>query len=233
MIVYIEKIRRVEIVKAIVLTCFIIGFAACKSSPNPIEVSIDLPDSSEAIQYLKNGDLVVRSDEDIVGLSLRNMNDSDKSYSHSGLAFYEDSGWYVYNMMAGEENPSMEMRRDTLSFFIDRKRKSGYGIYRYKLNALAIDSLHELVKTQYTAKLKFDSSFNLREDETMYCSEMIGKDLKAISGSAIIIPTTRKTNFSFKAKDGGRQPKRDVEYIAIDNLYLNAWCKLVFKKRYQ
>ena len=215
------------------LLCSLEACNTNSASTTPVNAALNLSDSVEACLYLKNGDLVVRSDEDIVGISLRNMNDSDKSYSHSGLAFFEDSAWYIYNMMAGEENPSMEMRRDPLSFFIDKKRKSGYGIYRYKLEPAMIDSMHTLVKHQYSSKLKFDSSFNLNDDETMYCSEMISKDLLHASESKIIIPTTKKANFSFKAKDGGRQPKRNVEYIAIDNLYLNGWCMLVFRKQYK
>jgi len=214
------------------LICWLVGCDTYKL-PEPKIITAQPTDREEALHYLKNGDLLLRSDEDIVGLSLRNMNDSDKTYSHSGLAFYEDSSWYVYHMMAGGENPSMEMRRDSLAIFINRERKSGYGIYRYKLDGQETEALHQMVRNQFRAKLKFDSAFDLADNKTMYCSEMISNNLRAVTKGRIQLSTTRKSNFSFKAKDGGRQPKRDVEYIAIDNLYLNRWCMLVFSKQYK
>lgn len=215
--------------------CFIL-LQACGGQPEQAAVNDPIPqviaDSSEAFSYLENGDLITRTGQDIVSLSLRNMNDSDKTFSHSGFVFYEDSCWYVYHMIAGADNPSMEMRRDKFSFFTDRKEQAGYGIYRYQLSPLMVDSLHALIRQQYTNKLKFDTTFNLKDDATMYCSEMISKDISRVSGDSIIIPTTKKKSFFLKGKQGP-QPKRDVEYVAIDNLYLNKWCMLIFRKEYK
>ena len=39
---------------------------------------------------LKDGDLIQRTDDDFVSETLRDMSQTDKSYSHCGFAFYEN-----------------------------------------------------------------------------------------------------------------------------------------------
>jgi len=186
----------------------------------------------DIFSIIKDGDLVLRSDDDLVGLSLRNMNDSDKTYSHSGLVFKEGDRWYVYHMMAGEENPSLYMRRDSLESFIDPERKSGFGVYRYQLADSQTNHLHQLLQQQFAAHLKFDTAFDLLDHSSMYCTEMIAYNLATVSNQQIQIPTTYKERFIFKATAGGRKRKQNLTYIALDNLYLNEHCRFILSKRY-
>jgi hypothetical protein len=214
------------------LFCFFL-LACGNREADPSSKNIE-PEQQEPQFHLliKDGDLVLRADDDLIGLSLRNMNDSDKTYSHSGLLFKEADKRYVYHMMAGEENPSKYMIRDSLENLIDHEKKSCFGIYRYQLKDSQTTHLHQLVQEQYAARLMFDTAFDLKDHSTMYCTEMIACDLAEISDQQIQIPTTHKDRFVFKATASGRKRKQNLTYIAIDNLYLNEHCRFILSKRY-
>jgi hypothetical protein len=220
--------------KLFYLFLFCLILVACNNQVTTDDSNISSPEPQEEniYQYIKDGDLVLRSDDDLVGLTLRNMNDSDKTYSHSGLLFKENNAWYVYHMMAGEENPSLKMRRDSLHHFIDPANKAGFAIYRYRLTDNETTDLHQLLQQQFAQPLLFDTAFDLKDHSKMYCTEMIAHNLAQVSQQRIRVPTTYKRQFTFKANTRGRSGKRNLTYIAVDNLYLNEHCRFITSKRY-
>lgn len=184
---------------------------------------------------LQNGDLLTRSDDDFESLSLQNFSTRDRRYSHSGLVFLEDSHYYVYHSMAGPENPDGHFRREPFDSFVSPAKKTGFGVFRYQLSLGEIEALHTLYKKYYQEKIPFDKSFNLISDDSMYCSEIIYKSLKKVTNNRIVLPVSVLTNF--KPKTPNMLSKniliKRFEYIGLDDLYMNPFCKEILQTHYK
>ncbi len=184
---------------------------------------------------LSTGDLLTRSDDDFESLGLQNFSKKDRTYSHSGIIFKEEDGWFVYHSMAGMENPDACIIREPYDSFVNPVKKTGFGIFRYRLTPVEIIALHTLYKKYYAEKLPFDKSFNLNNDDSMYCSEIIFKSLKKVTGNRVILPTSSLTNF--KPKTTGMRFKntffKKFDYVGIDDLYLNSFCTKIFSAQFK
>ena len=190
----------------------------------------------EGQSLLKEGDLLVRLNRDPSSRFIKCFNHRDKSYSHSGIVFFENGYPYVYHIVDGEENPDEKMRKDSLSRFCSPRKNIAYGIYRYDMSDTEINSMKNIIHAWYASGLKFDGKFNLATDDRMYCSEMISKAVKKASANRIIIqPTemsaieagilTAYTHLPF-------QYTNHLLIIPIDALYVNPFCHLVKKYNY-
>ena len=187
----------------------------------------------EGQALLKEGDLVLRMNQDPTSQAIKNFNRQDKSYSHAGLVLIENGFPYIYHIVNGDENPDERLRKDSLIRFSYPRKNYGFGIYRYNINASEIKKLKQKIQEWYTMGLRFDSSFNLETDERMYCSEMIKKALSFSTKNRIIIETTPLTDMEAKilASHIQRPPTaaKKLGIVAIDNLYMNKNCKPVRK----
>ena len=187
----------------------------------------------EARLLLKDGDLVTRSDDDFESLTLQNFSQKDRTYSHSGIAFKEDSSFMIYHCMAGLENPNGACRKEPFDSFVNPVKKTGFGIFQYQLSTAEMERLHLVLQQNYQSKKPFDMSFNLKSDDSLYCSEMISKGLQHATNGRIKIPTSFLHNF--KPKIMGYQPGRffkKFEYIGIDDLYMNPFCKEIIRVKF-
>ncbi len=190
------------------------------------------------IDSIQDGDLILRCGDDNTSYTLKDFSHTEKLYSHSGIALKTDSGIYVYHNMAGDFNPDEIMRHDRIDSFLTPATNIAFGIYRYNLSDNEKGKLKEIIFAHYKNKLPFDMNFDLREDEKMYCAEMIYKSIEKATNSRIVFDKSGVTNelkrkyiklalankviYSTKGVD-------QREFVAIDNLYLNANCKQVFK----
>jgi hypothetical protein len=221
-------------IKLLVITAFI--FSACQQAnmQNAQENKKALAAIAHAKSLLKDGALVTRSDDDFESLTLQNFSTRERAYSHSGIAFKEDSGYVVYHCMAGIENPDGAMRRDPFDSFVNPLKKTGFGIFQYQLSDSETTHFHQLIQKEYFSKIPFDNSFDLMTDDSLYCSEMIYKNLKAASNGRVILPTSVIHNF--KPKIIGYKFNKPFyatfEYIGMDDLYLNSFCKEITRVKY-
>ena len=185
----------------------------------------------EGQTLLKEGDLVVRLNQDPTSQFIKNFNRHDKNYSHAGIVLFENGYPYVYHIVNGEENPDEKMRKDSLSWFSNPRKNLSYGIFRYNLDAGEIKSLKDLIHQWYKKRVQFDKTFNLSTNDRMYCSEMIMKALARATNKRILIETTKPTNtearlfsaymslsFAYTSK---------LQIVSIDNLYTNPSCQLI------
>jgi Permuted papain-like amidase enzyme, YaeF/YiiX, C92 family len=184
---------------------------------------------------IREGDLLTRSDDDFESLSLQNFSKRDRTYSHSGIVFKEDGAWFVYHAMAGAENPGASIKREPFDSFVNPLKKTGFGVFRYQLSSMEINTLHTLYKKYYAEKLPFDKSFNLKTDDSMYCSEIIYKSLKKVTGNRVILPTSYFTNFKPKTTNPHFKNAffKKFEYVGLDDLYLNSFCKKIFAVQFR
>ncbi len=186
-------------------------------------------------KLLHDGQLITRSDNDFESMIMQNFSRRERVYSHSGIVFKEDSGYVVYHCMGGSENPEGACRKDPFDSFVNPLQKTGFGIFQYQLSALEAEKMHAILKKDYDLKIPFDATFNLKTDDSLYCSEMIYKALKQATGKKIILPSSFIENF--KPKIMGYKNNtvffKKFEFIGIDDLYLNPFCKEIIRVKYQ
>lgn len=222
-----------------------VGFSFCtrsSSNNNTVGNTAKMKKKTDAVilelisqnkPRLKDGDLVQRTDDDFVSETLRDMSVTDKTYSHCGFAFLENGQWMVYNNMAGEENKLEKMMREPFDSFVSPNKKTGFGIFRYDLSDSELTRLHKITTYNYDKGLKFDKTFDLKTDDKMYCAEMIYKFLIQATNGRVVLPTTKKTNFRPKDPKYKGTVLKEFEYVAMDNLNLNPFCKEISRVSYK
>ena len=185
----------------------------------------------EGNTLLKDGDLVVRSGEEISSQLIKKINRKDQTWSHSGIVFYENGYPYIYHIVTGDENPSEKLRRDSLERYSNPRKNSGFAIYRYDMNNEELNIFRNTILDWYQKDIVFDSLFNMKTDDKMYCSEMIRKALIKSTNNRIKLETTEPTDQ--EAKFFAPHLKVDEKYlrslqiVTIDNLFINPNCRLI------
>ncbi len=196
----------------------------------------------ETRPLIKDGDLIVRTGNDYISGILIELNFKDKTYSHCGMAFTDSGRIYVYHNMAGDFNPDEKMRRDLLDSFCNPVNNYGFGIYRYNMDTAALENLKNIFLVHYKNRLPFDMSFDLGTDDKMYCAELVAKSLYRATSGRIQIQAggmNKKIMDKYlKRALDTRIFKSDkeayaLEYISLDNLYLNPHCKEIKQVTYK
>lgn len=192
---------------------------------------------SDGQTLLKDGDLVVRLNQDPASQFIKNVNRVDKNYSHAGVVLFEKGYPYIYHMANGEENPGEKLRKDSLHRYCHPRKNIAYGIFRYDMKTDEIERLRNLIHKLYAKEIQFDLKFDLKTDNQMYCSELIRKVLAGATKKRILIKTTKLTNkearlfsvymhlpFTYTSK---------LNIVPIDNLYTNPYCRLIKEYNYK
>ena len=192
---------------------------------------------NEGQTLLKEGDLVVRLNQDPTSQFIKNLNRHDRKYSHAGIVLYEKGYPIIYHIVNGDEQPDGQLRKDSLSKFCNPRKNLAYGIFRYEMETNEIKYLKELIHKWYAKGVRFDLKFDLKTDNRMYCSEMISKVLGRATGKRILIETTKLTH-----KEAGlfsvymHLPftyASELQVVPIDNLYTNPFCHLIKEYNYK
>lgn len=221
------------------LLCFLICLLGCTTKGKQPENRKTVANAytpfynqiNEAGYLVKDGDLLVRSGTDMTSQLIRDFNRQDKTYSHSGLVFLKDGVPLVYHIVAGDENPDTKLVADSLQAFCHPRHNSGFAVYRYAMDSAERERLKSAITTWYQQGLRFDSSFNLKSDDLMYCSEMIKKGLAKATNDRIVIGTVKPTKGQAMLASSKLPLSADVitklDVVPVDNLYLNPHCRLV------
>jgi hypothetical protein len=191
----------------------------------------------EGQALLKEGDMVVRLNQDPASQFIKNFNRQDKSYSHAGVVLFEKGYPFIYHIVNGEENPEEKLKKDSLSRFCDPRKNLSYGIYRYELGEGEIKRLKALIYKWHAKGVQFDYQFNLKTDDKMYCSEMIRKALEKVTNKRILIETTDLTPAEAGLFSAYMHLPltytSQLKIISIDNLYKTPSCKLIKDYNYK
>jgi hypothetical protein len=96
---------------------------------------------NEGQTLLKEGDLVVRLNQDPTSQFIKNLNRHDRKYSHAGIVLYEKGYPIIYHIVNGDEQPDGQLRKDSLSKFCNPRKNLAYGIFRYEMETNEIKIL--------------------------------------------------------------------------------------------
>lgn len=185
----------------------------------------------EGKALLKDGDLLVRNGNDLTSQFIKNFSKKDKNYSHSGLVFFRGGTPFVYHILAADGDPNSELIAENLETFCDPRHNSAFAIYRYDLDSAELTKLKMTVSRLHETGVKFDSLFNLKTDDRMYCSEMIKKGLERSTNGRIAIPTVHPAEGE-AILAASRLPLtvkaiQKLDIVPIDHLYMNPNCRLI------
>ena len=186
---------------------------------------------NEAQPLLKEGDLVFRMGIDPGSNFIKNFSRHEKKYSHAGIVMVCNGYPYVCHIVNGTDNPGGLLRNDSLFRFCDPLQYRAFGIYRFQLAAGELENIEDLIKIWQAKAIQFDSIFNFKTDDRMYCSEMICKLLAKATGNRIIIETTKPTAAEATVFAAymhlSTAYTTSLQIVAIDNLYMHPLCHLV------
>lgn len=186
--------------------------ALAETQANTLQIQEDLNatiafDSIRANQiHVQSGDLIFRTGRDFTSEVMKKMSQKDKTYSHCGIANWENDTLFVYHALGGEWNPDGKIRRDPFSFFCNPYENRGFGVYRYQIDSNDIQKILDQSRLYYRQEIPFDLNFNLQSDDKMYCTEYIYKSILKSIGPVNWLQTTTLEK---------------VEYVAPDNLFMN------------
>lgn len=156
-----------------------------------------------------SGDLVLRTGKDFTSDVMRKLSVHDKTYSHCGIASWENDTLFIYHALGGEFNPDQKLRRDPFEFFCNPYENKGFGIFRFSINEKQRQSVIKTVHDFYINQIRFDMKFDLATNDRMYCSEFVYKTMGKATHDSVAMDLTTINHFKF---------------VAIDNLFINPFC---------
>lgn len=204
----------------------IIYFGSCQDSiekksivnnnlVTPNNTQQDFLDSAKRV--LQDADIVLRRGNDAISDMFAQLNKSDCSYSHCGIAFQENNIWYVYHSIGGEDNPNAKLKKETLEKFTSPISNSSFGICSYPLKANQIKAIKQTADSAYRAQIPFDMDFSLASNDKFYCAEMVYKTYQTALGNDTFFNITHHLGF---------------RYVSTDNIFVNKKALLKAKFSY-
>jgi hypothetical protein len=206
--------------------CALLFLVSCQPAANNqadeniLKVRIDKADKciDSAKFLIKDYDIITRTGTDFTSRGLRNLCFTDQSYSHCGIAHYENDTLFIYHAVGGESSPDEALHRDLLEVYASGSDNEGLGIFRFNLPDASVKyRIDSLIKLYYAEKIKFDLQFDLSTDDKMYCAEFVAK----VFSRAFKIQNMFATHTI-----------QHKEYLAPDDIYLHKECREVKRFSY-
>ena len=182
----------------------------------------------------EDGDLIVRFNDNLISYQIKNLNDSDRTFSHGGIVMTINGRKMVCNIDADEEGVDT-VRYDPIDSFLNPKKNTICGLYRYNLSADEKTAFIKELNHYHEIKAHFDRVFDLQTDNAIYCSEMIYKSLKRATHGRLVIKTSlappkmQPLLHKYFEKKLSLRAIAKRKFITIDNLYLIPDCKQIMR----
>ncbi len=213
--------------------CLLIFLVACTHKEPTIEtrdgaITVDeilsVKNKSRAFQLIKAirdsilpGDMITRTGNDFTSYCLRQFCQTDKTYSHCGIASIENDTVFVYHTLGGEFNPDQKLLREPLHVFATPAANTGFGVFRFDLTKTQSQQLITITQQTYRQGISFDMDFDLATDDKMYCSEFTAKMYRRLWNNDTMFSLSRIGHF---------------EFLAPDNLFSHRLCRQVCRAKY-
>jgi hypothetical protein len=125
---------------------------------------------------LQSGDLIFRRGEGVLSQMLFSA-DKNSTFSHVGIIKLVNNRPLVIHASTGEPlGTDAIVRMDSLETFLKRDKTSAIAIYRLKEGSLKTSEKVANIAQKYAdQKLAFDSDFDLKTPDRLYCTELVWK----------------------------------------------------------
>lgn len=182
------------------------------------KIARNKPAIDSGIALLQQGDIVLRTGNDMTSYMLSQLNPTDKTWSHCGIVLIEDGQPFIYHSIGGEDNPDQKLMRDSAFNWATPVSNLGFGILRFSLADTTVKQLTDVTRTMYAEHRMFDMDFDLATDNHLYCAEFVYKAMRqATHDTALLTPITL---FGFT-------------YFPVDRLLAPKAAQLIWQVRYK
>lgn len=161
------------------------------------------------LKCLQNGDVVLRCGNGLVSELFRKTGRKDPRFSHAGILILKDDVAWVLHM---DQEQEVGLHLEKLSSFIHPAIASGAAIYRMNLNPVDQKKLMQEIRSDWKRKPTFDAAFDLKDANSVYCTEWVNSVYSRATGSVSYFPVTTAGDFN---------------YIAPENLYMHRQSRLI------
>ena len=132
-------------------------------------------ESSEKIRIpaeLREGDLILRRGKSLFSMLITQYFPEAREMSHVGIVIKEEGVWRVVHSISGRLDSVDGIRIEDLEKFCGDAHE---GDYHFVSADFEIDRVNAASRARYYLEKEtpFDHSFDLDDDEAMYCSELI------------------------------------------------------------
>jgi len=168
----------IAIILTIICSAVFLFFIPGKSLYVPVKSPTILlnhsPRVSDLTPYIQDGDIILRMTAGHWSKSFREYSPIDKRFSHCGIIRIRDDKITIINAMGSASNANLGVEEVALDRFV--KVASAVGIYRVRG---ADGSTISDTAIQYLDR-PFDFTFDLEDDTTVYCTELVYLALKPV-----------------------------------------------------
>ncbi|MEP6927349.1 MAG: YiiX/YebB-like N1pC/P60 family cysteine hydrolase [Ginsengibacter sp.] len=235
-----------RIIVTTVIFFLVLNFISCSSgNKEKKQAVIKKPEITRDQQIQNNidslkktaldGDLIVRMNDNMISYRVQSLNETDKSFSHSGIIIIRNNIKMVCNIEP-EEKGADTVRFEPIDSFINPKQNLACGLFRYDLSDSEKPAFLNQLENYHTNKIHFDMRYDLNTDDYIYCSEMIYKSLRQATHNRIsiklsqmpqrMIPLMKLFLKKYKLTEREIQERK---FVTIDNLYLIKECKEIMR----
>uniref|UniRef100_B3EKF4 Permuted papain-like amidase YaeF/Yiix C92 family enzyme n=1 Tax=Chlorobium phaeobacteroides (strain BS1) TaxID=331678 RepID=B3EKF4_CHLPB len=134
---------------------------------------------------LENGDIILRYGKGLWSQFFRDVSRRDKRFSHAGIVVREEGAFYVIHAAAAELTGVGKVTCDPLGAFLEAS--SDYAVYRLAVSGPVRQKIAHNARNYLG--VSFDTSFDLSEQERLYCTEMVMQAVNKATGFVVIRPT--------------------------------------------
>ncbi|MBA2745704.1 MAG: hypothetical protein H0U44_05715 [Flavisolibacter sp.] len=162
------------------------------------------------------------------GLIAQKFNIADKNITHIGIAYKQNQRLVIFNVV-DERNHINALVIDSLESFITQDTYY-LSIWEAGNSPEDFNRMRKLLNHFRTKKIYFDASFNIRNDDTLYCSEFTAAILNAAFPPANRYPPTLK-NLDDRFYQLFLRRKK-LEYYPVDFFQASGLFRKIFEVRF-
>ncbi len=167
------------------------------------------------VAALKTGDVVLRKGYGLMSAVFRKANTQEAEFSHAGIVLRKGTSVFVAHLQ--QEQTENALQLESLEQFTDQNVCSKAAVCRFDLSDLQRMQLYLQVEDALKEQKTFDTSFDLADSKSMYCTEWIRHLLVVTTGDTAYIPCSNSGDF---------------RYIAPDNIYRNPHARILCSIHY-
>lgn len=147
---------------------------------------ISKKENSPVSPNLENSDIVFRLGKGYFSNYFRKYASKDKIFSHIGIVSVENNNTFVYHSEASELTGVGGIKKELLTEFIKDSEKIAF--FRTNLTSVEKEKIIQQVKLYHSKNIAFDLSFDIDNNNEMYCTEFVAKSINNGLKKNIISP---------------------------------------------
>ena len=195
---------------------------------------------TESASMIKSGYVVLRRGRDMTSYRIIEMSETDKTYSHAGIAVVKPEGIFVYHIVPPDlDEPKSDtlVRLEPLRKFANPDKNLEFGFGKFRISDQEVERLISHLDSMKQAGVSFDHLFDLRTQNRMYCSEMVDKALRYATRDSIRLRRNEFKNPELVKMVANflHASEKEVQsriYIPIENIYLDPSFEMIAQYKF-